>query len=48
MRLTADQAERILPILVLLVAVFLRLYRLDTLPGGLMFDEAWNGQFSSP
>ena len=44
MRLTADRAERILPILVIFVAIFLRFYRLDTLPGGLMFDEAWNGR----
>ena len=44
MRLTATRLERILPLFVLLVAVVLRLYRLDTLPGGLMFDEAWNGR----
>ena len=44
MGLTATRLERILPLLVLLVAIFLRLYRLDTLPGGLMFDEAWNGK----
>ena len=44
MQLTAKRAERILPIFVLLAAIFLRLFRLDTVPGGLMFDEAWNGR----
>ena len=44
MLLTATRLERTLPLLVLLVAIFLRLYSLDTLPGGLMFDEAWNGR----
>ena len=44
MQLTAKRAEQILPIFVLLAAIFLRLFRLDTVPGGLMFDEAWNGR----
>ena len=42
MRLLATQAERILPVVVLLVAIFLRLYSLDTIPSGLMGDEAEN------
>ena len=37
------QAERVLPIIVLLVAVFLRLHSLDTIPGGLLHDEAYHG-----
>ena len=37
------QAERVLPIIVLLVAVFLRLHSLDTIPGGLLRDEAYHG-----
>ncbi len=41
--LLASQAERVLPIVVLSVAVFLRLYSLDTIPRGLMSDEVWNG-----
>ena len=35
--------ERVLPIIVLLVAVFLRFHNLDTIPRGIMTDEAWNG-----
>ena len=35
--------ERALPIVVLLVAIFLRLYSLETIPGGLLHDEAYNG-----
>ena len=35
--------ERALPVVVLLVAVFLRIYSLDTIPRGLTPDEAWNG-----
>ena len=41
--LLASQAERILPIVVLSVAVLLRLYSLDTIPRGLLWDEAHNG-----
>ena len=36
-------AERFLPLVVILVAVFLRVYRLDTIPHGLLYDEAFNG-----
>ena len=43
MRLLATQAERILPVVVLLVAIFLRLYSLDTVPRGFSYDEVWNG-----
>ena len=32
-----------LPAFVILVAVFLRLYGLDTIPSGLLWDESWNG-----
>ncbi len=39
----AGRVERILPIVVLLVAVFLRLYSLDSVPLGLLGDEAENG-----
>ena len=35
--------ERMLPVIVLLVAVLLRLYDLDTVPGSLTHDEAVNG-----
>ncbi len=35
--------ERVLPVVVLLVAVFLRVYSLDTIPRGLLWDEAFNG-----
>ena len=42
-KIVASQAERFLPALVLLVAVFLRLYSLDTIPSGLLWDESWNG-----
>lgn len=42
MRLTATRAERILPVFVLLIAIFLRLYSLDSIPGGLLFDEVEN------
>ena len=41
--LLASQAERVLPIVVLSVAVLLRLYSLDTIPRGLLWDEAHNG-----
>ena len=41
--LLASQMERILPATVLVVAVFLRLYSLDTIPTGLLTDEAFNG-----
>ena len=41
--LLGSRAEVILPIVVLLVAIFLRLYRLDTTPLGLLWDEAHNG-----
>ena len=41
--LLASQAERVLPIVVLLVAAFLRLFNLDTIPRGLLYDEAFNG-----
>ena len=34
---------RALPLVVLLVAIFLRLHSLDTIPRGLTPDEAWNG-----
>ncbi len=36
-------AERVLLVVVLLVAIFLRLYNLETLPRGLLYDEAYNG-----
>ncbi len=39
----ATHAERILPVSVLLVAIFLRLYNLDSVPPGLMGDEVENG-----
>ena len=35
--------ERVLPLVVLLVAIFLRLHNLDTIPDGLLHDEAYNG-----
>ena len=41
--LFASRAELILPIVVLLVAIILRLYSLDTIPRGLLWDEAHNG-----
>ena len=41
--IVASQAERLLPAFVILVAVFLRLYSLDTIPSGLLWDESWNG-----
>ena len=41
--LPASYAERFLPFVVLLVAIFLRLHNLDTIPHGLLPDEAWNG-----
>ncbi len=41
--IAASQAERVLPAFVILVAVFLRLYGLDTIPSGLLWDESWNG-----
>lgn len=41
--LWASRTELILPIVVLLVAIFLRLYSLDTIPRGLLYDEAYNG-----
>ena len=43
LQLVATRAERILPVVVLLGAIFLRLYSLDTVPGGLLWDEAHNG-----
>ena len=43
MQVLATRAERILPAVVLLVAIFLRLYSLDTVPSGLSHDEAENG-----
>lgn len=43
MRSAATRVERILPIVILLVAIFLRLYELGTLPTGLTHDEAENG-----
>lgn len=39
----AMRVERILPIVVLLVAIFLRLYSLGSVPLGLLGDEAENG-----
>ena len=36
-------AERVLPVVVLLVAAFLRLFNLDTIPRGLLYDEVFNG-----
>ena len=36
-------AERVLPLAVILVAVVLRVYRLDTIPRGLLYDEVFNG-----
>ena len=42
MRLLATRAERILPVLVLLIAIFLRLYSLDTIPHKLLMDETEN------
>ena len=41
--LLESRTELILPIVVLLVAIFLRLYNLDTIPRGLLWDEAHNG-----
>ena len=41
--LFTSQAELILPIVVLCVAIFLRVYSLDTIPSGLLWDEAHNG-----
>ena len=38
-----SRAELTLPIIVLSVAIFLRVYSLDTLPRGLLWDEAHNG-----
>ena len=43
LQLVATQAERILPIVVLLVAIFLRFYGLDSVLPGLSYDEAENG-----
>ena len=42
-KLLAPQVERILPVIVLSVAIFLRFYNLDTEPRGLSYDEAHNG-----
>ena len=41
--LLALYSDRVLPIAVLLVAIFLRLHNLDTIPSGLLWDEAYNG-----
>ena len=41
--LIASRAEQILPALIILVAIFLRLFSLDTIPSGLLWDESWNG-----
>ena len=41
--LIATQAERILPVFVIMVAIFLRLHNLVTVPGSLTHDEAENG-----
>ena len=41
--LVASLAERFLPVIVILVAIFFRLYSLDTIPSGLLWDESWNG-----
>ena len=41
--LLASNTERVLPVVVLLVAIFLRLHNLDTIPRGLLWDEAFNG-----
>ena len=43
LELLTSQSERLLPIAVLSVAAFLRLYDLATIPGGLLTDEAFNG-----
>ena len=40
---TGSNYELILLVLVLLVAVFLRFYHLDTIPSGLSYDESENG-----
>ena len=42
-KLLGSYPECVLPIIVLLVAVFLRVHHLDTIPRGLTPDEAWNG-----
>ena len=36
-------SDRVLPIVVLIIAIFLRLHNLDTIPRGLLWDEAHNG-----
>ena len=41
--LIASRAEQVLPALIILVAIFLRLFSLDTIPSGLLWDESWNG-----
>ena len=46
LELLTSQSERLLPIAVLSVAAFLRLYDLATIPGGLLTDEAFNGLFA--
>ena len=43
MELLASHTERLLPIAVLSVAAFLRLYDLATIPSGFLTDEAFNG-----
>ena len=43
LELLASHIERALPLVVLLVAIFLRAYSLDTIPRGLLPDEAFNG-----
>ena len=42
-KLLGIYSDRVLPVAVLLVAVFLRLHNLNTIPSGLLYDEAWNG-----
>lgn len=42
MRLSSNKVERVLPVVVLLVAIFLRFYGLDSVPSGLHIDEAEN------
>ena len=42
-KLLGQYSEVVLPVVVVLVAVFLRFHNLDTIPRGIMTDEAWNG-----
>ena len=41
--LLALYSDQVLPIVILLIAIFLRLHNLDTIPSGLLWDESWNG-----